>query len=101
LPLPAPQSSRRTCGTSVPPIATGIAERKGALISAAAVGESFGGNLDTCDAADKAQAAFMVRALLKLTETPAHDAAGALAVAITHLESTAPGSPWQRERVVV
>ncbi len=52
-------------------------------------------------AADKAQVAFMVRALLKLTETPAHDAADALAVGITHLESTAPGSPWQREKSVV
>ena len=52
-------------------------------------------------AADKAQVAFMVRALLKLTETPPHDAADALAVAITHLESTDPGSPWQRERTVV
>jgi crossover junction endodeoxyribonuclease RuvC len=52
-------------------------------------------------AADKTQVAFMVRALLKLTETPAHDAADALAVAITHLESTDPGSPWQRERVIV
>ena len=52
-------------------------------------------------AADKAQVAFMVRALLKLTETPPHDAADALAVAITHLESTDPGSPWQRERVIV
>ena len=52
-------------------------------------------------AADKTQVAFMVRALLKLTETPPHDAADALAVAITHLESTDPASPWQRERVVV
>ena len=49
-------------------------------------------------AADKAQVAFMVRALLKLTETPVHDAADALAVGITHLEAAAPGSPWQRER---
>lgn len=52
-------------------------------------------------AADKAQVAFMVRALLKLTETPPHDAADALAVAITHLESSDPGSPWQREKSVV
>jgi crossover junction endodeoxyribonuclease RuvC len=52
-------------------------------------------------AADKAQVAFMVRALLKLTETPPHDAADALAVGITHLESCAPGSPWQREKVIV
>jgi len=52
-------------------------------------------------AADKAQVAFMVRALLKLTETPPHDAADALAVAITHLESADPSSPWQREKAVV
>ena len=52
-------------------------------------------------AADKAQVAFMVRALLKLTETPPHDAADALAVGITHLESAYPGSPWQREKAVV
>jgi crossover junction endodeoxyribonuclease RuvC len=52
-------------------------------------------------AADKAQVAFMVRALLKLTETPAHDAADALAVAIAHLESTDPASPWQRPSTVV
>ena len=48
-------------------------------------------------AADKAQVAFMVRALLKLTETPPHDAADALAVGITHLEAADPSSPWQRE----
>lgn len=52
-------------------------------------------------AADKAQVAFMVRALLKLTETPAHDAADALAVGIAHLESTDPASPWQREKQIV
>lgn len=52
-------------------------------------------------AADKAQVAFMVRALLKLTETPPHDAADALAVGIAHVESTDPGSPWQREKSVV
>jgi crossover junction endodeoxyribonuclease RuvC len=48
-------------------------------------------------AADKAQVAFMVRALLKLEETPPHDAADALAVGITHLESADPSSPWTRE----
>ena len=52
-------------------------------------------------AADKAQVAFMVRALLKLTETPPHDAADALAVGIAHVESSDPGSPWQREKSVV
>ena len=35
-------------------------------------------------AADKSQVAFMVRALLRLTETPPHDAADALGLAITH-----------------
>ena len=35
--------------------------------------------------ADKLQVAFMVRALLGLTETPQADAADALAIAITHL----------------
>jgi crossover junction endodeoxyribonuclease RuvC len=38
-------------------------------------------------AANKDQVAFMVRALLKLTETPPSDAADALAVAYTHLQS--------------
>ena len=48
-------------------------------------------------AADKSQVAFMVRALLALTETPPHDAADALAVGITHLAAADPSSPWQRE----
>ena len=38
-------------------------------------------------AADKAQVAFMVRALLSLTETPADDAADALAIGLTHLRA--------------
>ncbi|CAN5804407.1 crossover junction endodeoxyribonuclease RuvC [soil metagenome] len=38
-------------------------------------------------AADKSQVAFMVRALLGLTETPGPDAADALAIALTHLRS--------------
>jgi crossover junction endodeoxyribonuclease RuvC len=38
-------------------------------------------------AADKQQVAFMVRSLLGLTETPPHDAADALAIGITHLQS--------------
>jgi crossover junction endodeoxyribonuclease RuvC len=37
--------------------------------------------------ADKAQVAFMVRALLSLTETPAGDAADALAIGLTHLRA--------------
>ena len=40
--------------------------------------------------ADKAQVAFMVRALLGLTEMPPHDAADALAIGITHLEGSDP-----------
>ncbi len=41
--------------------------------------------------ADKSQVAFMVRALLGLTETPAPDAADALAIGLTHLrELTSP-----------
>jgi crossover junction endodeoxyribonuclease RuvC len=51
--------------------------------------------------ADKAQVAFMVRALLKLTETPPHDAADALAVGIAHLQGSDPSSPWRREIVRV
>jgi len=37
--------------------------------------------------AQKAQVAFMVRALLKLAETPPPDAADALAIALTHFQS--------------
>ena len=37
--------------------------------------------------ADKAQVAFMVRALLGLTETPGPDAADALAIGLTHLRA--------------
>jgi crossover junction endodeoxyribonuclease RuvC len=37
--------------------------------------------------AQKGQVAFMVRALLGLTETPAADAADALAIGLTHLQS--------------
>ena len=37
--------------------------------------------------ADKSQVAFMVRALLGLTETPGADAADALAIGLTHLRS--------------
>jgi crossover junction endodeoxyribonuclease RuvC len=38
--------------------------------------------------AQKSQVAFMVRALLRLTETPAPDAADALAIGLTHLQAT-------------
>ena len=37
--------------------------------------------------ADKSQVAFMVRAMLGLTETPASDAADALAIGLTHLRA--------------
>jgi len=37
--------------------------------------------------ADKSQVAFMVRALLGLTETPGSDAADALAIGLTHLRA--------------
>ena len=40
--------------------------------------------------ADKSQVAFMVRALLGLAETPPPDAADALAIAIAHLQASAP-----------
>lgn len=41
-------------------------------------------------AANKNQVAFMVRALLRLNETPPADAADALAVAIAHLQASDP-----------
>jgi crossover junction endodeoxyribonuclease RuvC len=40
--------------------------------------------------ADKAQVAFMVRALLGLAETPPPDAADALAIGLTHLQASDP-----------
>jgi len=40
--------------------------------------------------ADKSQVAFMVRALLQLSETPAADAADALAIAMAHLQAGDP-----------
>jgi crossover junction endodeoxyribonuclease RuvC len=40
-------------------------------------------------AADKKQVAFMIRALLGLTETPSADAADALAIGLTHLQTQA------------
>ena len=41
-------------------------------------------------AADKQQVAFMVRALLGLEETPSHDSAYALAIALAHLFASDP-----------
>ncbi len=51
--------------------------------------------------ADKAQVAFMVRALLGLSETPPHDAADAIAIAIAHLSSSDPlkASVLDRKRI--
>jgi crossover junction endodeoxyribonuclease RuvC len=40
--------------------------------------------------ADKAQVAFMVRALLQLSETPPADAADALAIGMAHLQASDP-----------
>ncbi|MCH7228038.1 crossover junction endodeoxyribonuclease RuvC [Haloferula sp. A504] len=40
--------------------------------------------------ADKAQVAFMIRALLGLAETPPHDAADALAIGLAHLQASDP-----------
>lgn len=40
--------------------------------------------------ADKSQVAFMVRALLGLSETPPHDAADALAIGIAHMQASDP-----------
>ena len=40
--------------------------------------------------ADKSQVAFMIRALLGLSETPPHDAADALAIALAHLQASDP-----------
>jgi crossover junction endodeoxyribonuclease RuvC len=51
-------------------------------------------------AAGKNQVAFMVRALLGLTETPEPDAADALAIGLTHLraqESAGRGMPEQKQ----
>lgn len=44
----------------------------------------------------KDQVAFMVRALLGLTETPPHDAADALAIALTHLAAAHSPAALQR-----
>jgi crossover junction endodeoxyribonuclease RuvC len=51
--------------------------------------------------AQKSQVAFMVRALLRLTETPAADAADALAIGLTHLQTaqTAARRPLPHESI--
>jgi crossover junction endodeoxyribonuclease RuvC len=42
--------------------------------------------------AEKSQVAMMMRALLNLTTPPPHDAADALAIAVTHLQSSLPAA---------
>lgn len=51
--------------------------------------------------ADKGQVAFMIRALLGLSETPPHDAADALAIGLAHLQASDPvkGSIIERRQV--
>ncbi len=51
--------------------------------------------------ADKAQVAFMVRALLGLSETPPPDAADALAIAMAHLQASDPLKAKLLERRLV
>lgn len=51
--------------------------------------------------ADKAQVAFMVRALLGLSETPPSDAADAIAIAIAHLQASDPLKAKLLERRLV
>lgn len=51
--------------------------------------------------ADKSQVAFMVRALLGLSETPPSDAADALAIAMAHLQASDPLKAKLLERRLV
>lgn len=51
--------------------------------------------------ADKSQVAFMVRALLGLSETPAADAADALAIAMAHLQASDPAKSRLLDRRLV
>ncbi len=51
--------------------------------------------------ADKSQVAFMVRALLGLNETPAADAADALAIAMAHLQASDPAKARLLDRRLV
>ena len=48
--------------------------------------------------ADKTQVAFMIRALLGLSETPPSDAADALAIALAHLQASDPRRPATLDR---
>lgn len=48
-------------------------------------------------AAQKEQVAFMIRSMLRLRETPAADAADALAVAIAHFQNASAGQAVMRE----
>ena len=48
--------------------------------------------------ADKQQVAFMVRALLELTETPPPDAADALAIGLAHFYANGPQPSAQKRR---
>ena len=48
--------------------------------------------------ADKQQVAFMVRALLGLSETPPHDAADAIAIGLAHLQASDPLKAKMLER---
>ncbi len=48
--------------------------------------------------ANKEQVAFMMRSMLRLRETPPPDAADALAIGLTHLQSSAANAVMQRER---
>ena len=51
--------------------------------------------------ANKQQVAFMVRTLLELTETPPHDAADAIAIAIAHLTASDPARAAILKRIEV
>jgi crossover junction endodeoxyribonuclease RuvC len=51
--------------------------------------------------ADKSQVAFMVRALLGLSETPSFDAADALAIGMAHLQASDPLKAKLLERRIV
>lgn len=51
--------------------------------------------------ADKSQVAFMVRALLGLSETPPSDAADALAIGIAHLQASDPNRRTLLERRLI
>ena len=50
--------------------------------------------------ADKQQVAFMMRALLHLTETPPHDAADALAIGLAHFYANDPTRPAVLDKAV-